>query len=76
MNSLPADFPTTLQDAIVYFGDPEKAFAAAVALRWPNGITCPRCGSHGALVYLDPQNLVLQGLQKAVHGEGREHLRG
>ncbi len=45
MNSLPADFPTTLQDAIVYFGDPEKAFAAAVALRWPNGITCPRCGS-------------------------------
>jgi transposase-like protein len=45
MNSLPADFPTTLQDAIVYFGDPDKAFAAAVALRWPDGITCPRCGS-------------------------------
>ena len=45
MNSLPADFPTTLQDAIVYFGDPDKAFSAAVALRWPNGVTCPRCGS-------------------------------
>src|SRR5712691_6659606 len=45
MSSLPADFPTNLQDAIVYFGDPDKAFAAAVALRWPNGITCPRCGS-------------------------------
>jgi transposase-like protein len=45
MNGLPADFPNTLQDAIVYFGDPDKAFAAAVALRWPNGITCPRCES-------------------------------
>ncbi|MGA3024033.1 MAG: IS1595 family transposase [Bryobacteraceae bacterium] len=45
MSSLPADFPTTLQDAIVYFGNPEKAFAAAIALRWPDGITCPRCGS-------------------------------
>ncbi len=45
MNSLPADFPTNLQDAIAYFADPGKAFAAAVALRWPNGITCPRCES-------------------------------
>jgi transposase-like protein len=45
MKSLLADFPTTLQDAIVYFGDPDKAFAAAIALRWPNGITCPRCES-------------------------------
>ena len=45
MNSLPADFPTTLQDAIVYFGDHDKAFTAAIALRWPNGIICPRCDS-------------------------------
>src|SRR5712671_7412746 len=45
MSSLPADFPTTLQDATVYFGDSDKAFVAAVALRWPNGITCPRCES-------------------------------
>jgi len=28
----------------------------------------------GAVVYLHPENLVLQGMQKAVHGEGREHL--
>jgi transposase-like protein len=45
MNGLPADFPTTLQDAIVYFGNPDKAFEAAIALRWPNGVTCPRCES-------------------------------
>jgi transposase-like protein len=45
MNGLPVDFPTTLQDAIVYFGDPDKAFTSAIALRWPNGVTCPRCES-------------------------------
>src|SRR3984893_9185767 len=45
MESLPANFPKTLQAAIVFFGDPEQAFKAAVVLRWPNGITCPRCDS-------------------------------
>jgi transposase-like protein len=37
--------PRTLQDAIVYFADKDKAFAYAVNFRWPNGlVTCPRCG--------------------------------
>ncbi|SPE35901.1 hypothetical protein SBA6_50018 [Candidatus Sulfopaludibacter sp. SbA6] len=45
MSSPPANFPATLQEAIAYFSDPDKAFDAAVALRWPNGVTCPRCGS-------------------------------
>jgi transposase-like protein len=37
--------PKTLQDAIVYFADPERAFVYAVNWRWPDGvITCPRCG--------------------------------
>jgi transposase-like protein len=36
--------PKTLQDAIVYFSDPERAFVYAVNLRWPDGIIyCPRC---------------------------------
>lgn len=36
--------PDTLQEAIVYFSDPERAFVYAVNLRWPSGvITCPRC---------------------------------
>jgi transposase-like protein len=43
MSSLPANFPSTFQDAIAYFADPDKAFDAAVALRWPGGVTCPRC---------------------------------
>jgi len=38
--------PVTLQQAIVYFGDAERAFDYAKFLRWPDDkITCPRCGS-------------------------------
>jgi transposase-like protein len=37
--------PKSLQEAIVYFSDPERAFEYAVNLRWPDGkVTCPRCG--------------------------------
>src|SRR5271155_1322256 len=38
--------PHTLQQAIVYFSDPERAFRYALNLRWPDGVvSCPRCGS-------------------------------
>src|SRR5438094_5832175 len=38
--------PETLQQAIVYFSDPERAFEYAKMLRWPDGkVSCPRCGS-------------------------------
>ena len=38
--------PVTLQQAIVYFGDPDRAFEYAKWLRWPEDkVTCPRCGS-------------------------------
>jgi len=38
--------PRTLQQAIVYFSDPDRAFEFAVKLRWPDGkVTCPRCSS-------------------------------
>jgi len=38
--------PRTLQEAIVYFSDPDRAFDYAVQLRWPDGkVTCPRCNS-------------------------------
>src|SRR5277367_4668152 len=38
--------PKTLQEAIVYFSDPDRTFDFAVKLRWMGGkITCPRCGS-------------------------------
>jgi transposase-like protein len=35
----------TLQGAIAYFSDPQRAFEAAVEFRWVGGkVTCPRCG--------------------------------
>jgi transposase-like protein len=38
--------PKTLQEAITYFADPDRAFAYAVNWRWQGGaVTCPRCGS-------------------------------
>src|SRR3984893_18079544 len=40
------DAPKTLQEAIVYFSDPQRAFDYAKKFRWPNGnVSCPRCGS-------------------------------
>lgn len=37
--------PQTLQEAIGYFADPDRAFEFAKKLRWPDGvIACPRCG--------------------------------
>src|SRR5947209_869320 len=38
--------PETLQQAIVYFSDPQRAFEYAKMLRWPDAkVSCPRCGS-------------------------------
>ena len=40
------DSHRTLQEAIVYFSDPNRAFQYALQLRWPDGVvSCPRCGS-------------------------------
>lgn len=38
-------FPTTLIQAIKYFSNPDIALACMIAMRWPEGITCPRCDS-------------------------------
>jgi len=38
--------PKTLQQAIVYFSDQDRAFDFAVKLCYPDGfVICPRCGS-------------------------------
>ncbi|MDP9159847.1 MAG: IS1595 family transposase [Acidobacteriota bacterium] len=40
------DAPKILQEAIIYFSDPQRAFDYAKNFRWPNGkVSCPRCGS-------------------------------
>jgi transposase-like protein len=49
--------PKTLQEAIVYFSDPERAFVYAVNLRWPNReVMCPRCG-HGNHSFIKTRRL-------------------
>lgn len=38
-------FPKTLLQAVKYFSDADTALGCMVAIRWPAGITCPRCDS-------------------------------
>ncbi len=37
--------PKTLQSAIVYFANPDNCLNYLVERRWPEGVTCPTCGS-------------------------------
>jgi transposase-like protein len=37
--------PKGLREAVVYFSDPKNCLNYMVAKRWPNGVTCPTCGS-------------------------------
>lgn len=46
-----ANFPKTLQDAIIYFSDPDTCTIFMAQLRWPNGVTCPNCNGK-AVSYL------------------------
>src|SRR5206468_7757115 len=50
-----ASEPKTLQEAILYFADPVNCREYLVARRWPNGVTCPRCGSQNVL-FLEKYN--------------------
>jgi transposase-like protein len=37
--------PQTLQEAILYYADPDNCLMLLTEVRWPNGVTCPRCDS-------------------------------
>lgn len=37
--------PNNLIEAVQYFTDPDNCMTYLVARRWPNGVSCPRCGS-------------------------------
>jgi len=41
--------PTTLLEAIKIFSAPANCHDYLVARRWPNGVTCPHCGSENVL---------------------------
>ena len=47
--------PTTLQEAILYFANPVNCREYLVARRWPDGVTCPRCGS-GNVLFMEKYN--------------------
>ena len=36
--------PRTLQEAIIYFANPDNCITYMVAHRWPEGVSCPACG--------------------------------
>lgn len=36
--------PKTLQEAILYFSDPDNCVNFLVSRRWPDGVVCPTCG--------------------------------
>ncbi|MFN2492250.1 MAG: transposase [Pyrinomonadaceae bacterium] len=36
--------PKTLQQAVIYFSNPENCLNYLTARRWPDGVTCPTCG--------------------------------
>jgi transposase-like protein len=37
--------PRSLQEAIVYFSNPDNCIDYLAVRRWPNGVVCPGCGS-------------------------------
>ena len=37
--------PTSLQEAIIYFSNPDNCIDYVAVRRWPNGVICPGCGS-------------------------------
>jgi transposase-like protein len=43
--------PRTLLEAVKYFADADNCREYMVSRRWPNGVTCPQCGS--TAVYFD-----------------------
>ena len=49
-----ATAPETLVDAVRYFADPDVCLNFLADLRWPDGVTCPECGSP-AVLYMKNQ---------------------
>jgi transposase-like protein len=41
--------PKTLQQAVIYFSNPDNCREYLVARRWPDGVTCPRCGGKNVI---------------------------
>lgn len=50
------DAPQTLTEAIRFFADEDTCLQFMIQLRWPNGVTCPTCGS-GAVSFISTRRV-------------------
>src|SRR6266702_4683519 len=48
--------PKTLQQAIIYYANPDNCVNKLVSKRWPNGVSCPTCGS-ADVYYIAPRRM-------------------
>lgn len=53
--------PDTLQEAVVYFSDPDNCMKYVLAVCWPNGVICPMCGRSDAPYYASVQRWECKG---------------
>ena len=52
--------PKSLQEAVVYFSNPDNCVAHLVAQRWPDGVVkCPNCGNENVSLQGAPPDLDL-----------------
>ena len=70
--------PSTLTEAIRYFTDPVNCREYLVSRRWPNGVTCPVCGSKTVYFDTSPERLGVQdpAPEAEVHAQDRDDFRG
>jgi transposase-like protein len=59
-----AGFPETLQQVILYFQDPDRALDFAVRMRWPEGVSCPRCTCDTVYFIASRRNWECKGCKK------------
>jgi len=49
--SEPKPEPKSLQEAIIYFADPDNCVNYIAVRRWPDGVSCPTCGRKDVTYY-------------------------
>jgi transposase-like protein len=59
-----AQLPETLQQVILYFSDPDRALDFAARMRWPEGVSCPRCGCEKVYFIASRRNWECKGCKK------------
>src|SRR5215468_12538573 len=66
---LKSHWSNPMKHLIPYLQDDQKATDSLRQVRWPDGVTCPRCGSDA----VTPRERCDNGLQRftCVHGAGR-----